>query len=68
MTDQQSEERLGELMAMAEQVFGNRAKAERWMARRSRVLKAVPAELGRTEEGARLVRAELSAIAHGDVV
>lgn len=68
MADRQSEEQLGELMAMAEQVFASREKAERWMARRSRVLKAVPAELGRTEEGARRVRAELSAIAHGDVV
>lgn len=68
MMNRESEERLGELMALAEQVFGNRDKAERWMARRSRVLKAVPVELGRTEEGARRVRAELSAIAHGDVV
>lgn len=68
MAERQSEERLGELMAMAEHVFGSRQKTERWMARRSRVLKAVPVELGRTEEGARRVRAELSAIAHGDVV
>jgi uncharacterized protein (DUF2384 family) len=63
----QAEERLQQLMVEAEQVFANRAKAEQWMSRRSRVLDAVPKDLGRTEEGARRVRAELSAIAHGDV-
>jgi putative toxin-antitoxin system antitoxin component (TIGR02293 family) len=50
----------------AERVFGNPAKAHRWLREPSRALdKAVPLELLETEARARIVENELGVIDHG---
>jgi putative toxin-antitoxin system antitoxin component (TIGR02293 family) len=58
--------RLQRVVEEAERVFGNPAKAHRWLREPSRALdKAVPLELLETEAGARIVENELGVIDHG---
>jgi putative toxin-antitoxin system antitoxin component (TIGR02293 family) len=58
--------RLQRVVEEAERVFGDPAKAHRWLREPSRALdKAVPLELLETEAGARIVENELGVIDHG---
>ena len=58
--------RLKRVIAFAERVFGDPAKAHRWLRKPSRALNgAVPIELLETEEGARIVENEIGCIQHG---
>lgn len=58
--------RIARVSAQAEEAFGNRDKASRWLRKPNRILKnAVPLELLRTSTGTELVREELIRIQHG---
>lgn len=60
--------RLARIQAIADRVFGDRAKAYGWLRDRNGALESeVPLTLLDTEEGARLVEAVLGRIAHGIV-
>ncbi|RWM90195.1 MAG: DUF2384 domain-containing protein [Mesorhizobium sp.] len=52
---------------MADRVFGNHEKLQRWLRKRSRVLNQVPIDLLQSEAGATLVADELNRIAYGIV-
>ncbi|WP_084323894.1 MbcA/ParS/Xre antitoxin family protein [Pseudomonas migulae] len=50
----------------AEQVFGNKAKADAWLCQPKNTLGgSTPLELVHTEEGYELVKAELEKLSHG---
>lgn len=50
----------------AEQVFGNKAKADTWLAQPKTALGgSTPLELAQTEGGYELVKAELEKLSHG---
>jgi putative toxin-antitoxin system antitoxin component (TIGR02293 family) len=58
--------RLKRVVEFAERVFGDPAKAHRWLRKPSRALEGtVPMELLETEEGARIVENEIGCIQHG---
>lgn len=58
--------RLKRVISFAERVFGDAAKANRWLRKSSIALDgAVPIELLETEEGARIVENEIGCIQHG---
>jgi putative toxin-antitoxin system antitoxin component (TIGR02293 family) len=58
--------RLKRVLSFAERVFGESARAHRWLRKPSRALDgAVPIELLETEEGARIVENEIGCIQHG---
>ncbi|CCV06175.1 conserved hypothetical protein [Mesorhizobium metallidurans STM 2683] len=57
--------RLERISAMADRVFGNHEKAQRWLRKRSRVLNETPINLMQSETGAVLVEEELHRIDHG---
>ncbi|TIL31918.1 MAG: DUF2384 domain-containing protein [Mesorhizobium sp.] len=59
--------RLERISAMADRVFGNHEKAQRWLRKPSRVLNQVPIDLLQSEAGATLVEDELNHIAYGIV-
>lgn len=59
--------RFERISTMADRVFGNHEKAQRWLRKRSRVLNQVPIDLLQSEAGARLVEDELNRIAYGIV-
>ncbi|WP_339526450.1 MbcA/ParS/Xre antitoxin family protein [Pseudomonas sp. EL_65y_Pfl2_R96] len=50
----------------AEQIFGNKAKADAWLNQPKNTLGgSTPLELAHTEEGYELVKAELEKLSHG---
>lgn len=54
------------IQRQAEQVFGNKGKANTWLNRPTTALGGVtPSELGHTEAGYELVKAELERLGHG---
>jgi putative toxin-antitoxin system antitoxin component (TIGR02293 family) len=57
--------RLNRISDMADRVFGNREKAQRWLRKKSRVLREAPIVLLQSETGARLVEEELNSIDYG---
>ena len=57
--------RIQHISGMADRVFGNHEKAQRWLRERSRVLNEVPVVLLQSETGARLVEEELHRIDYG---
>lgn len=58
--------RLKRVVAFAERVFGEPARAHHWLRKPSRALDgAIPIELLETEEGARIVENEIGCIQHG---
>lgn len=57
--------RLERISAMADRVFGNHEKAQRWLRKHSRVLDETPISLLQSETGATLVEEELHRIDHG---
>lgn len=57
--------RLERISAMADRVFGNHEKAQRWLRKHSRVLDEAPINLLQSETGAVLVEEELHRIDHG---
>jgi putative toxin-antitoxin system antitoxin component (TIGR02293 family) len=57
--------RIQHISGMADRVFGDHEKAQRWLRERSRVLNEVPLVLLRSETGARLVEEELHRIDYG---
>jgi putative toxin-antitoxin system antitoxin component (TIGR02293 family) len=57
--------RLERISDMADRVFGDHEKAQRWLRKRSRVLDGIPIELLQSETGASLVEEELQRIAYG---
>jgi putative toxin-antitoxin system antitoxin component (TIGR02293 family) len=58
--------RMKRVVLEAERVFGEPARAHRWLRKPSRALNgAVPLELLETEEGARIVENEIGIIDHG---
>jgi putative toxin-antitoxin system antitoxin component (TIGR02293 family) len=57
--------RLERISAMADRVFANHEKAQRWLRKRSRVLNEAPIELLQSETGATLVEEELHRIDYG---
>jgi putative toxin-antitoxin system antitoxin component (TIGR02293 family) len=57
--------RLNRISDMAERVFGNHEKAQRWLRKRSRVLNEAPIVLLQSETGAHLVEEELNSIDYG---
>jgi putative toxin-antitoxin system antitoxin component (TIGR02293 family) len=57
--------RLERISAMADRVFANHEKAQRWLRKRSRVLNETPIELLQSETGATLVEEELHRIDYG---
>ncbi|AZN99187.1 DUF2384 domain-containing protein [Mesorhizobium sp. M9A.F.Ca.ET.002.03.1.2] len=57
--------RLERISAMADRVFGNHEKAQRWLRKHSRVLNETPINLLQSETGAVLVEEELHRIDHG---
>ena len=50
---------------MADRVFGNHEKAQRWLRKRSRVLSEAPIDLLQSETGATIVEEELNRIGYG---
>ena len=50
---------------MADRVFADHEKAQRWLRKESRVLEASPIDLLRSETGARIVEEELHRIDYG---
>ncbi|WP_425492567.1 antitoxin Xre/MbcA/ParS toxin-binding domain-containing protein [Lysobacter changpingensis] len=54
------------LLRKAESVFGNSAKARRWLGAYSAVLGATPLALSSSKQGRRLVYDELTRIDHGN--
>ncbi|RWP37764.1 MbcA/ParS/Xre antitoxin family protein [Mesorhizobium sp.] len=58
---------LERISTMADRVFGNHEKAQRWLRKPSRVLNQVPIDLLQSEAGATLVEDELNRIASGIV-
>ncbi len=60
--------RLARIQAIADEVFGDRVKAHRWLRKPNGALEGqVPLALLDTDEGGRLVEAVLGRIAHGIV-
>lgn len=57
--------RIQHISDMADRVFGDHEKAQRWLRKKSRVLNEVPVVLLQSETGARLVEEELHRIAYG---
>jgi putative toxin-antitoxin system antitoxin component (TIGR02293 family) len=57
--------RLERISTMADRVFGNHEKAQRWLRKRSRVLNEAPIDLLQSESGATLVEEELNRIGYG---
>ncbi|RWO25691.1 MAG: DUF2384 domain-containing protein [Mesorhizobium sp.] len=57
--------RLERISAIADRVFGNHEKAQRWLRKHSRVLDETPINLLQSETGAALVEEELHRIDHG---
>ncbi|MET0061361.1 MAG: antitoxin Xre/MbcA/ParS toxin-binding domain-containing protein [Candidatus Thiodiazotropha endolucinida] len=58
--------RVARIVAMAEETFGNRDKASRWLHKPKRAFDSqTPIDLLDTEEGARIVEDRLFRIAHG---
>lgn len=57
--------RIKHISTMADRVFADHEKAQRWLRKRSRVLNEVPLVLLQSETGARLVEEELHRIAYG---
>ena len=57
--------RIQHISGMADRVFGNHEKAQRWLRDKSRVLNEVPLVLLQSETGARLVEEELHRIDYG---
>ncbi|MER8701331.1 MULTISPECIES: MbcA/ParS/Xre antitoxin family protein [unclassified Mesorhizobium] len=55
------------ISTMADRVFGNHERAQRWLRKRSRVLNEAPINLLQSETGAMLVEEELNRIAYGIV-
>lgn len=57
--------RLERIAQMADRVFGDHDKAQRWLRKHSRVLNSTPISLLESETGAFLVEQELHRIDHG---
>ena len=57
--------RLERISTMADRVFADHDKAQRWLRKRSRVLNQIPIELLQSETGATLVEEELHRIDYG---
>jgi putative toxin-antitoxin system antitoxin component (TIGR02293 family) len=57
--------RIQHISSMADRVFGDHEKAQRWLRERSRVLNEAPLVLLQSETGARLVEEELHRIDYG---
>jgi putative toxin-antitoxin system antitoxin component (TIGR02293 family) len=57
--------RLERISTMADRVFGNHEKAQRWLRKRSKVLDETPINLLQSETGASLVEQELHRIDYG---
>lgn len=57
--------RIKHISAMADRIFGDHEKAQRWLRKRSRVLNEMPVVLLQSETGARLVEEELHRIDYG---
>jgi putative toxin-antitoxin system antitoxin component (TIGR02293 family) len=57
--------RLEHIADMADRVFASHEKAQRWLRKESRVLRARPIDLLQSESGARVVEQELHAIDYG---
>jgi putative toxin-antitoxin system antitoxin component (TIGR02293 family) len=57
--------RLERVSMMADRVFGDHEKAQRWLRKRSRVLNETPIDLLQSETGATLVEEELHRIDYG---
>lgn len=57
--------RIQHISDMADRIFGDPKKAQRWLRERSRVLSEVPVVLLQSETGARLVEEELHRIDYG---
>ncbi|UVK37522.1 DUF2384 domain-containing protein [Mesorhizobium sp. AR10] len=57
--------RLERISTMADRVFGDHEKAQRWLRKRSRVLNEAPIKLLQSETGASLVEEELNRIDYG---
>lgn len=57
--------RLERISEMADRVFADHEKAQRWLRKESRVLEASPIDLLRSETGARIVEEELHRIDYG---
>jgi putative toxin-antitoxin system antitoxin component (TIGR02293 family) len=57
--------RLNRISDMADRVFGNHEKAQRWLRKKSRVLNEAPIVLLQSETGAHLVEEELNRIDYG---
>ncbi|MER8992267.1 MbcA/ParS/Xre antitoxin family protein [Mesorhizobium sp. M0074] len=55
------------ISTMADRVFGNHERAQRWLRKRSRVLNEAPINLLQSETSAMLVEEELNRIAYGIV-
>ncbi|MER8406593.1 MbcA/ParS/Xre antitoxin family protein [Mesorhizobium sp. M0185] len=55
------------ISTMADRVFGNYERAQRWLRKRSRVLNEAPINLLQSETGAMLVEEEPNRIAYGIV-
>lgn len=54
------------IQRQAEQVFGNKEKADTWLARPKTAFGgSTPLELAQTEEGYKLVKSELEKLSHG---
>jgi putative toxin-antitoxin system antitoxin component (TIGR02293 family) len=65
-TGKSSTEEMSRIIALAERVFGDPKKANRWLAKPSRMIgQRVPLDLLRTEAGARQVEQALHRIDHG---
>lgn len=63
--DSKQAERVRSVFHHAERVFGNRAKAQRWLTSENRILRGVPLSLLVSDDGATIVHAELGRIEHG---
>ncbi|MER8477865.1 MbcA/ParS/Xre antitoxin family protein [Mesorhizobium sp. M1163] len=68
LTTTESALRLERISTMANRVFGNHEKAQRWLRKRSRVLNDAPIDLLESATGATLVEEELNRIGYGIVV
>lgn len=58
--------RIARIAARANEVFGDSAKAQRWLSKRSAVLGGIPLEMLATDSDAREVEEELERIEQGD--
>ena len=65
VADTEQAERVQRVTHQAERVFGDAAKAQRWLTAENHILQAVPLSLLVSEDGAAVVQAELGRIEHG---